>query len=416
MRILPFPAERPPPDLAAAVASLPYDVVDTAQARTLAAGNPYSFLRIVRPEVDLPEDTPAYADEVYARGAANLHAFRAQGILRRDDRPSLYAYRLTAGGHAQTGLVATCHIDDYLENVIRKHERTLPAKEEDRTRHVDTLDANTGPVFLTYRGRPDIDARMADVEAGPPLYDFTAVDGVRHTAWRIEDANPWVDAFTNVPAAYVADGHHRAASAVRVGRRRRAANPQSRGNEPYNYFLSVLFPADQLRILPYNRLVTDLQGRSAEAFLQVLRESGAHIAAGDGARVDTPGVIALYLPGSWYRLSWPDKPPPDPVAALDVSLLQERVLGPWLGIDNPGTSDRIRFVGGIHGTHALTQPVDAGECAVAFSLCATRLDQLMQIADAGRIMPAKSTWFEPKLRSGLFVYSLEAPGHDSGGA
>lgn len=416
MRIHPFAAERPPPALAEAVASLPYDVVDSAQARALSAGNPDSFLRIVRPEVDLPEDTPPYDDRVYARAAANLREFRERGILQHDDRPCLYAYRLEIGGHAQTGLAATCHIDDYLQNVIRKHELTLPAKEEDRTRHVETLRANTGPVFLTYRDRPEIDSRMAEIEAGAPLYDFTAVDGVRHTAWRIEDTSPWVEAFAETPAAYVADGHHRCASAVRVGCRLRDANPQHRGDEPYSYFLAVLFPARQLRILPYHRLVSDLMGRSPREFLDALSLSGAQISAADGAAPPPAAGIAFYLAGSWYRLSWADDAPANPVDALDAGVLQDRVLGPLLGIDNPRTSDRVRFVGGTRGAASLTEPVDAGQCAIAFSLRAVGIDQLMEIADKGLIMPAKSTWFEPKLRSGLFVYSLEGSGHDPGGA
>lgn len=417
MRVFPFCADRPPPSLAGAVASLPYDVVDTGEARALAAGNPRSFLRVVRPEIDLPDGIPLSDERVYARGARTLADFRREGTLRRDPRPTLYIYRLEDGAHAQTGVVATCHIDDYAQDVIRRHELTLPAKEDDRTRHVDTLNANTGPVFLTYRDHPPIDDLTHDLVSRPPDADFTAVDGVRHSVWRIEDPRPWVDAFAAVPTAYVADGHHRTASAVRVGVERRNRDPHHQGNEPYTRFLTVLFPADQLRILPYNRLVTHLNGFTPDGFLAALSDTGCRVTQEGASGEEVPsGRIDLYLAGAWHRLSWSDEPADDPVTALDVSRLQDRVLTPLLGIDDPRADDALRFVGGVHGARGLTEVVDSGVGAAAFALHPTGIDQLMAIADAGRIMPAKSTWFEPKLRSGLFVYPLEACGDEPGGA
>jgi uncharacterized protein (DUF1015 family) len=406
MKIKPFAALRPVPSRAAAVASVPYDVVDTSEARALAAGNPDSFLHVSRPEIDLPDSTDIHADAVYAQGARAFRDFQQRGVLIREPSEHLYLYRQVMGAHSQIGLVTCCHIDDYARDIIRKHEKTRKDKEDDRTRHCLELNANSGPVFLTYRGVAAIDRLVAGVAAAPPIYDFTAADGIRHTVWRVEgNAAPWVEAFANVPLCYVADGHHRAAAAARAGRTRREANPQHTGREEYNWFLAVLFPAAQLRILPYNRCVKDLNGLAPEAFLKRVGEALA-CAPASGPEPAGPRQVHMYLGKRWYCLSWKDEPN-DPVGRLDVSVLQNRLLAPLLGIDDPRTSERISFVGGIRGTGELVKRVDAGRDAVAFSMFPVSVEQMMDIADAGQIMPPKSTWFEPKLRSGLLVHTLD---------
>jgi uncharacterized protein (DUF1015 family) len=406
MLIKPFAALRPAPEKAAALAAVPYDVVDTAEARALAAGNPDSFLHVSRPEIDLPESVGIHDDAVYAQGARALRDLQARGALLREDGERLYVYRQIMGGHSQTGVVACCHIEDYANDVIRKHEKTRKDKEDDRTRHCLELNANTGPVFLTYRGQAALDALVARAQAGAPLNDFTAADGIRHTVWRVEgESAPWVEAFRQVPLAYVADGHHRAAAAFRAGRQRREANPGHTGAEEYNWFLAVLFPASQLRILPYNRCVADLNGLAPDAFLERVRTVFQTEPAG-GAEPAGPREVRMYLGGAWYRLAW-DEFATDPVGRLDVSVLQDGLLAPVLGIDDPRTNQRISFVGGIRGTGELVKRVDGGRDAVAFSMYPTTVAQMMDIADAGQSMPPKSTWFEPKLRSGLLVHTLD---------
>ena len=406
MRISPFRALRPPPALADRVASPPYDVISGAEARQLAAGRPDSFLHVIRPDIDLPPDVDPHDDRVYARARENFDDFRRRGLLVRDDEPALFVYRQVDGGHSQTGLVATCHVEDYERDVIKKHERTMPEKEDDRTRHVHMLDANAGPVFLTIRHHPDVEAALARVAADAPEVDFTADDGVRHMTWRVPDSAPFVDWFAAIPAAYVADGHHRSASAARVAIERREANPGHRGDESYNWFLTVLFPANQLRILAYNRVVKMEDGFDAAAFL---RELGERFAV-DGAAEPVPSApreACVYAAGRWTRIRWEAAPGEDQVASLDVSVIQDRILAPLLGIDDPRTHPGVQFVGGIHGADRLQDLVDRGEGTVAFSLYPTTVNQLMDVADAGRIMPPKSTWFEPKLRSGLFVHVLD---------
>jgi len=405
MKIKPFAALRPQANRAAAVAAVPYDVVDTAEARALAAGNPDSFLHVSRPEIDLPDTVDIHDDAVYAQGAAALRDLQQRGVLLRERDAGLYVYRQIMGSHSQTGLVTCCHIDDYAQNIIRRHEKTRQDKEDDRTRHVLELNANSGPVFLTYRDVPSIDRLVATIAAGAPLYDFTAADGVRHTVWRVDSpVAPWLEAFAHVPLCYVADGHHRAAAAARAGRLRRDANPHHTGNEEYNWFLAVLFPAAQLRILPYNRCVADLNGLTPAALLQRVRAifdcTPAPMAEPAG-----PRQVHMYLDGRWHRLSWRETGI-DPVGSLDVSVLQDRLLAPVLGIDDPRTNARISFVGGIRGTAELVRRVDAGRDAVAFSLYPVSVVQMMAIADADQIMPPKSTWFEPKLRSGLLVHTI----------
>lgn len=405
MRTKPFAALRPRPELAARIAAVPYDVVDGDEARALAAGNPDSFLHVSRPEIDLPPDCDPHAAAVYAQGARALRRLLDSGALLREAEPCFYVYRQEMGAHRQTGVVTCCHIDDYATDIIRKHEKTRQDKEDDRTRHTLALNANTGPVFLAYRDQDAIDALVAAATHAPPLYDFVAEDGVRHVVWRVAGATvPWTEAFAAVPLAYVADGHHRAKAAWRAGCERRAANPRHSGAEEYNWFLSVLFPASQLRILPYNRCVADLNGLAPEELLARARRD-FKVAPGRPETPAAPRQVNMYLAGGWHTLSW-EPFAGDPVALLDVSVLQERLLRPLLGIVDPRTDKRISFVGGVRGTEELARRVARGRAAVAFALHPVTVGQMMDIADAGRIMPPKSTWFEPKLRSGLLVHSL----------
>lgn len=417
LRLNPFRALRPAPALAAEVAAVPYDVVNRDEAAALAAGNPHSFLHVGRSDIDLPPDTDPHDDRVYAAARDALERFQRDGTLIREPVPCFYLYRQVMDGRAQTGLVGCVHIDDYERDVIRKHEKTRKDKEDDRTRHVLELGANAEPVFLTYRARPELD-RLADpVTREAPLYDFTAPDGVRHVVWRMEDTRPWAELFGTVPVAYVADGHHRSASAWRAGRELQRANPEHHGNEEYNWFLAVLFPDDQLRILPYNRVVRDLAGQSPARVLERLREAGT-VRPADSPAPPRAGTVGVYLDGSWHLLEF-DRARIDaghPIRSLDVSLLHELVLGPLLGIGDVRTDERIDFVGGIRGAEALERRVDSGAAAIAFSMFPTTLDQLMAVSDAGEVMPPKSTWFEPKLRSGLFVHTLDQPPEDGGRA
>jgi uncharacterized protein (DUF1015 family) len=374
----------------------------------LAKGNSHSFLHVGRSDIDLPEGTDPHDPQVYAQARKALDQLVEDGTLLRDRERSLYLYRQIMDGRTQTGLVGCVHVDDYECDVIRKHEKTRPDKEDDRTRHVLTLNAHAEPVFLAYRGRREIDGLAAGVVRTPPLYDFTAPDGVRHTVWKVPDPESWVSAFRAVPHAYVADGHHRSASAWRAGKERRAANPKHTGNEEYNWFLAVLFPADQLTILPYHRMVRDLGGTTLKGVLDRLRDVG-RISRTDDPMPARPGSFGMYLGGEWHRIDLDagsvDRD--DPIGSLDVSLLQERILGPVLGVGDPRTDQRLEFVGGIRGTSELERRVNSGEMAIAFSLFPTTMEQLMAVSDAGTVMPPKSSWFEPKLRSGLFVHELD---------
>jgi uncharacterized protein (DUF1015 family) len=407
MRLNPFRPIRPRPDLAAQVASVPYDVVNRGEAAELARGNPHSFLHVGRSDIDLPEDVDPYDPRIYRRAREALDELLARGTLLRDPEPRLFVYRQVMDGRSQTGVVGCVHVDDYEHDVIRKHEKTRQDKEDDRTRHVLTLNANAEPVFLTYRGRADIDRMVEEVTSSAPLYDFTAPDGVRHTVWPVSDSRALAEAFGPIPHAYVADGHHRSASAWRAGKELRARSPSHRGDEEYDWFLAVLFPSDQLRILPYNRVVRDLDGQTPALVLERLRGLGK-VSAATHPVPERSGVFCIYLDGRWHRLELDQAgiDRSDPIASLDVSLLQDRVLSPILGIGDPRTDKRIDFVGGIRGTAELERRVRSGEMAIAFSLFPTTLDQLMAVSDAGHVMPPKSTWFEPKLRSGLFVHEL----------
>jgi uncharacterized protein (DUF1015 family) len=410
MRLNPFKALRPEPALASKVAAVPYDVVSRDEAARLAAGNPHSFLHVGRSDIDLPPDTDPHDDRVYAAARSALDRFVAEGSLLRETEPSLYIYRQEMDGRVQTGVVGCVHIDDYERNVIRKHEKTRKDKEDDRTRHVLTLDANAEPVFLTYRGSEDVDRLVERAVQTAPLYDFSAPDGVRHTVWRVADTRPLSAAFGMIPVAYVADGHHRSASAWRAGREKRARNARHFGNEEYNWFLAVLFPADQLAILPYNRVVKDLAGQTPAQVLERLRALG-RVSETRNPVPPRAGTFCIYFEHHWYlvELDPPTIAQSDPIGSLDVSLLHDRILGPILGIGDPRTDQRVDFVGGIRGTAELERRVDSGEMALAVSMFPTTLDQLMRVADAGEVMPPKSTWFEPKLRSGLFVHTLDSP-------
>lgn len=377
----------------------------------MAAENPLSFLHVVKPEIDLEPGTDVYAPEVYETGAANLRRLMDDGALIREEEPALYLYRQRMGDHVQTGLVAGASVDEYEADLIKKHEHTRPVKEDDRTRHIDALNANTGPVFLTYKARPEIDALVEQITAADPTYDFVAPDGIQHVLWVVAnegDRDRLVAAFAEVPELYVADGHHRSAAGTRIRALRRDANPDHGGDESYNFFLSVIFPDNQMMILDYNRVVRDLNGLDPEAFVAALGERFETEPIEDG-RPARRRCFGMYLGGRWFRLTAREGsfPADDPVRSLDVAILQDNLLAPLLGIGDPRSDERIDFVGGIRGLAELERKVDSGEWAVAFALHPTSIEQLFSVADAGLVMPPKSTWFEPKLRSGLIVRPLD---------
>lgn len=396
------------------VASRPYDVLNSDEAREEVKGNPWSFLHVVKPEVDLPEGTPLYSEQVYNKGRENLQKLIGDGYFVQDQSDRLYIYGQTMFGRTQYGIVACAAVDDYLNDVIKKHELTRPDKEEDRMNHIRVTNFNAEPVFFAYPDHRDLDAMVAQVVSGEATYDFTTDDGVGHHFWVISDAEMirrMVDIFEkDVPYTYVADGHHRTAAAALVGQERRNNNPAHRGDEEYNYFLAVHFPASQLTIIDYNRVVKDLNGMSAHEFLQELQEG--FLVEKKGPRIHKPDRLhsfGMYLEGNWYALT--AKPGTyddgDPIACLDVTVLSEQVLGPLLNITDLRKSKRIDFVGGIRGLEELSRRVDSGEMAAAFALYPVSMQQLMDIADNGMIMPPKTTWFEPKLRSGLVIHSLD---------
>jgi uncharacterized protein (DUF1015 family) len=408
-RIKAFQALRPVEELAAKVASVPYDVVNRDEAAALADGNHLSFLHVVRPDIDFPPQKNPYDADVYEKARANFQKLISDGVLKQDGDDHVFAYRQIMNGHSQTGIVCCCHIDDYENNLILKHEKTRKSKEDDRTHHVLALNANAGPVFLTYRGVDEINAKVTEATAGAPLYDFTAADGVRHTVWKIENSQPFVSALSAVPVFYIADGHHRAASAWRAGNelRRRLPNGGT-GNEECNWFLSVLFPSDQLRILAYNRILKDTHGLTIPNLLEKLDALG-DLQRTDNPVPDAPGSFCFLIDHVWWKLTIAPDPlhVKDPIKSLDVSILERLVLHPIFGIEDVRTDSRIDFVGGIRGTAELEKLCIGGDWAVAISMYPTTLDQLMAVSDAGEIMPPKSTWFEPKLRSGLLVHTLE---------
>jgi uncharacterized protein (DUF1015 family) len=406
--IYPFRALRPPVAQVEQVASVPYDVVSTEEARALAAGNPLSFLHVTRPEIDLPDGTDIYSDAVYQRGAENFKRLIESCPLETEAEPSLYLYKLVMGEHEQTGIAACCSVDEYDNDLIRKHERTRRDKEDDRTRHMISLRAQTGVVFLTYRADRRIDALVAAETKNAPLYDFIAPDRIRHTLWRAPAPEQLVRAFREVPLLYIADGHHRVASASRARAALREQNQQHTGDEEYNRFLAVIFPSDQVQILAYNRVVKDLHGLQPDAFVARVAEK-FDVDENGAARPSSPGHFSMYLGGRWYGLKFNGDVPnaeTDPTATLDVSILQANLLDPILGIKDVRTDKRIDFVGGIRGTEELEKLVNSGRAAVAFSMSPTTIDDLLRVSDANGIMPPKSTWFEPKLRDGLLIHQI----------
>ena len=402
--IKPFAALRPKPELAAQICELPYDVMSSEEARQMAAGNPLSFLHVSKPEIVLPPGTDLYSPEVYAKGRENFQKLIADGALQQDAQECFYLYRQVMGAHSQLGLVAAASCEDYLNNVIKKHELTRPDKEDDRVRHIEALDSQTGPVFLTYRAVPSLDELFTKMADGTPDVDLTAKDGVRHTAWVIRDRatiQNVQDQFMAMPALYIADGHHRSAAAGRVYQSRKGAGQSGQ-------FLTVIFPHNQMQILPYNRVLKDMNGLSPAQLLEKLdgifviqKNTGA-------AKPLAKHHLGLFLEGAWHTLTFREHfaRTKDPIEKLDVTLLQKYVLAPLFGIDDPRTSKRINFVGGIRGTAELEKLVNAGEYACAFSMFPTSIEDLMTIADAGGIMPPKSTWFEPKLRDAMFCHMI----------
>lgn len=407
-----FKGIRPVSDKAKDVASRPYDVLDSSEARAEACGCPLSFLHVVKPEIDLPEDADPYGPEVYKKGLENFQSLLNQGVLEKDERESLYIYRLTMNGRSQSGWVGLAAVDDYFNEVIKKHELTRPVKEEDRMNHIRVSKMNAEPVFFTYRKDEELDRLLTELSSVSAEIDFTADDGIRHEMWSVTNAeiiSKVIGGFSRLEATYVADGHHRTAAAAKVGRELRDANPNHQGSEDYNYFLAVHFPAEQLSIIDYNRVVKDLNGWSEEDFLNQLKANFSVTPHGGGPYHPERGhAFGMYLGGNWYKLHAKDSTydENDPIRSLDVSVLSETILDPLLGIRDLRNDKRIDFVGGIRGLEELERRVDSGEMKVAFALYPVSMEQLMTIADTGNIMPPKTTWFEPKLRSGLIVHQF----------
>ena len=411
-KITPFQSVRPNPSLADRIAALPYDVYNREEACIEVKKEPLSFLKIDRAETQFDNSVDTYDDRVYEKARETLDEMIADGFFLMDEKPCFYVYELTMNGRSQTGIVACSSIDDYVNGTIRKHENTREEKEIDRINHVDRTNAQTGPIFLVYRSVEEINRIIRKEKEKTPVYDFTSPDGITHRAWVISDSNvieKMEQAFAAVPTTYIADGHHRCASAVKVGLKRRKEHPDYTGQEEFNRFLSVLFPDDQLYIMPYNRVVKDLAGMTKEEFLEAVRKAGFTVSyLGDTPFApEEKGTFGMYLNDGWYRLT-ADKSlvVDDPVEGLDVSILQNNLLRPILKIADPRTDKRIDFVGGIRGLKELEKRVSE-DCTVAFSMYATSIQELLDVADAGLLMPPKSTWFEPKLRSGLFIHRLD---------
>ncbi|MCI9161890.1 MAG: DUF1015 domain-containing protein [Lachnospiraceae bacterium] len=425
--IRPFRCIRPNKEVASKVAALPYDVYNRQEAKKEVEKNPMSFLAVDRAETQFPDEVDLHDPRVYEKAKELLGQWQREGILVPDEAEGYYVYELTMDGRSQSGIVACAAVDDYVNGVIKKHENTREDKEQDRICHVDVTDAHTGPIFLAYRSDGELNRIVAEVCRQEALYDFTAEDGIRHRVWKAAETGTaetasgaarekgapesWTsrirERFRQMEGIYIADGHHRAASAVKVGLKRRAENPGYTGEEPFNYFLSVLFPDDQLLIMPYNRVVKDLNGRTAEEFLKEVSGRFEVRNLGEAGQPKERHHIGMYLAGQWYGLKMlPEYVTDDPVKGLDVSLLQDNLLAPVLGIGDPRTDGRIQFVGGIRGLGELERLVDGGQGAVAFAMYPTSIGELFSVADAGLLMPPKSTWFEPKLRSGLFIHKL----------
>lgn len=403
----PFRALRPNPEYVSQVAAVPYDVVDRSEAYALGKGHPLSFIHVSRAEIDLPDSVDPYDPSVYAKAAENLGILRDKGVLILDETPALYIYQQQMGDHVQTGIAATFSVDEYDTNKIKKHEKTRKAKEDDRTNHIITTNAQTGPVFLTYRALPEIDSLVNEIVKTEPIYNFTSEDGIRHTAWRTENCQALVDAFAKIPAMYIADGHHRAASASRTRAKLRSEAGDWKGTESANYFLAVAFPDNQLKIMAYNRVVADLNGRTPETLAADIKKV-VPVTEGAAPAPEKDGHVSMYLNKKWYDLDLNGlkAKAATPAQKLDAAVLQENILAPILAIGDPRTDERIDFVGGIRGTGELVKRVDEGRAAVAFSMRPVSLNELMDIADAGEIMPPKSTWFEPKLRDSIVNHAL----------
>jgi uncharacterized protein (DUF1015 family) len=410
--VRPFKAIRPTKELVDKVAALPYDVMNTQEAKEMVKGNPYSFLHVDKAQIDLDPSVNQYDKLVYETARKTLDNMRTEGTYIQDNEPKMYVYRQIMDGRVQTGIVGCTSIDEYMNNIIKKHEHTRAEKEQDRINHVDYCNANTGPIFLTYKNVGEIDEIVAEWTKKEPEYNFVSEDGISHIVWVIEDKNTverLEELFKGVQYLYIADGHHRAASAVKVGKMRREENPNYTGEEEFNFFLSVIFPADDLYVMDYNRVVQDLNGNSSEEFMNKISEKfTVEKYNGEGQyKPEAKGDFGMYLDEVWYKLTAKEGTfdPKDPVKSLDVSILQENLLRPILAIEDPRTSNRIDFIGGIRGLGELERRVKEG-MKVAFSMYPTSIVELMNIADAGEVMPPKSTWFEPKLRSGIFVHEL----------
>jgi len=410
--IKPFKGLRPAKKYASKIASPPYDVINSKEARKYVKNNPISFLHVVKPEIDLPENTDLYSDTVYRKGKENLNMLIEKGYLKRDENPSFYIYRQKMGNHVQTGVVAAASCEEYKKNIIKKHELTREDKEIDRAKHIETLNANTGPVFLTYRAKKQIDDIIEKLTDRKPEYDFTSEDGIQHTLFVISDPDEVsliIDNFKEISTLYIADGHHRSAAAVRVMEKMKKADKKYSPEKEYNYFLSVIFPHNQMYVMDYNRVVKDLNGNSEAEFLEKLSKifQISEFSENRPYKPERKGEFGMYLDDKWYRLIIKNEYiTDDPVESLDVSILQNNVLSPILGIENPRKDKRIDFIGGIRGLGELERLVNSKEYKVAFALYPTSLDDLLSVADAGKIMPPKSTWFEPKLRSGLVIHEL----------
>lgn len=410
--IKPFKALRPIPERAKKVSSVPYDVLNREEAREIAAHNPLSFLHVSRSEIDVADDVNPYSDEVYAKAKENFEQLQAEGTLQLEKESSLYVYRLQMGEQIQTSVVACCSIDEYDADLIKKHEKTRPEKENDRTRHIIELQAQTGLIFLCYRQTEEINSLVAEIVKSEPLYDFEAEDvnknSIRNTVWKVSETSSLVEAFAQVPAIYIADGHHRAASSSRSRAEMRSRNGRHTGEESYNFVIAALFPAEQLKILAYNRVVKDLNGLSSEEFLQSINNSGFIVSETENPSPQNKGEICLYLDGKWRKMTFNVNyfAPPSVIESLDVSRLEDFILRPVLGIEDVRTDKRIDFVGGIRGTAELEKLVDSGKWRVAFSMYPTTIEELLAVSDENQIMPPKSTWFEPKLRDGLLIHQI----------
>ncbi len=407
-----FRALRPQEAQAKQVSSVPYDVLNREEARAITAENPHSFLRVSRSEIDLPDDINPYSDEVYQKAKENFERLQSEGVLQAETEPCLYIYQLQMDEQIQTSVVACCSIDEYDNDLIKKHEKTRPEKENDRTRHIVELEAQTGLIFLCYRGTDEINTLVEDAMQNAPLYDFEAEDvnknSIRNTIWKISATDSLVSAFEKIPAIYIADGHHRAASSSRARAAMRAQNANHTGEEEYNFVIAALFPAEQLKILAYNRVVKDFNGLSAEEFLQKIAESGFNVTETDNPTPENQGEICVYTQGKWHKLTFNVNYLVDPgvIETLDVSRLENFILRPILGIEDVRIDKRIDFVGGIRGTTELEKLVDSGKWQIAFSMFPTTVEQLLQVSDENQVMPPKSTWFEPKLRDGLLIHSI----------